>query len=389
MLIAFGIFLSMNSKKQGAPNNVVPPISDSTEAPDNGNDFNFGFNAQQETEFEEEIELIADNGETQLRDSDNPESVGTPDENAKQIELKPLPSDKTDAKYTTQYAFDTVSPGVVYVAVYQDEISDDNSTLIGQGTGTVISSDGYIITNAQVIQNSKQYLVQVTLSDEKSYQAKIVGFDNWTDIAVLKIDAKDLTAVTFGDSDLIEIGQDVIAIGNAGGTFKNSLTKGVVSAVNRELTINKNVKYIQSDAAINPGNSGGPLCNLYGQVIGITSVKISSNVYESMSFSIPSKTVQEIASDLMRYGYVKGRVRMGFSGYEISQEDAYYYNMPSGIYIDTISDDSPLKDTDIQEGDIITAVDGIEISSFQDVYDILSDHKAGDKITLKIYRIEE
>ena len=189
----------------------------------------------------------------------------------------------------------------------------------------------------------------------------------------------------FGDSDLIEIGQDVIAIGNAGGTFKNSLTKGVVSAVNRELAINKNVKYIQSDAAINPGNSGGPLCNLYGQVVGITSAKISSNVYESMSFSIPSKTVQEIASDLMRYGYVKDRVRLGISGMEVSQEDMFYYQIPAGIIVEGIADDSPLKGV-AQENDIITAVDGIEITSFQDIYDILSDHKPGDKIKISIYR---
>ena len=389
MVIAFGVYIAMNANsKQKQPDNPIPTEFSDIFDNDNGNNNGFGFDSVQSTEFEAEIELIADNGETQQRDSDNPVSVGTPDENAKRIELKPLPSDKDDAKYTTQYSFDTVSPSVVYVAIYEDEITDDQSTLLGQGTGTVISSDGYIITNAHVIGNSKHYLVQVSLNSEETYQAKIVGFDNWTDIAVLKIDANNLTPVTFGDSDLIEIGQDVIAIGNAGGTFKNSLTKGVVSAVNRELAINKNVKYIQSDAAINPGNSGGPLCNLYGQVIGITSAKISSNVYESMSFSIPSKTVQEIASDLMRYGYVKGRVRMGFSGTEITQEDMYYYQVPAGILISEIADDSPLKKTDIKENDIITAVDGIEITSFQDIYDILSDHKPGDKITLTVYRQE-
>ncbi len=389
MIVVFGVYVAYNAtqKKPADVTEDLFNIENGDDQDNNGYNPFGGYDNDQiaATEFDAEIELIEDNGETQQRESDNQESVGIPDKNAEEIELLPLPKDKENASYTTQSAFDKVSKSVVSVFVYQDKITDDSSDIIGQGTGIIISSDGYLITNAHVIGNSRQYLINIRLSDKKEYQAKIVGFDTWTDIAVLKIDAKGLTPVSFGDSDLIEIGQDVIAIGNAGG-MENSLTKGIISAVDRELSISKNVKYIQSDAAINPGNSGGPLCNVYGQVIGITSAKIVSNLYESMSFSIPSRTVQEIASDLMRYGYVQNRVRLGLSGYEITSDDALYYGVPSGIVIETISSDSPLKDAGIEEGDIITAIDGITISSFQDIFDILSDHKAGDKIKISIYR---
>ena len=360
---------------------------------DNGDDLDglFGDYIQNysDYEFDEEITLIEDNGETQQRSTDNADSIGEPDKNAKGITLKSLPKDKDNEKYTTQAAYDAVCDSVVSVICYNGDITGEIADIVSQGTGTIISENGYIVTNAHVIGNSRSYAVNIILNSGDEYQAKIVGYDTWTDLAVLKIDAKNLSAVEFGDSDLIEIGQDVIAIGNPGGTtFKNSLTKGIVSAVERELSIYKNVKYIQSDAAINPGNSGGPLCNIYGQVIGINSAKITSTLYEGMSFSIPSATVEEIVNDLIHYGFVKGRVRMGFSGYEVTSEDQYYYGLPAGVVVAEIAEDGALAGTDIQEGDIIYAVDGIEISSFQDIYDILSDHKAGDTVTLSVYRVE-
>ena len=256
--------------------------------------------------------------------------------------------------------------------------------MVSQGTGTIISADGYIITNAHVIGNSRKYAVNVKLNNGDDHQAKIIGYDTWTDLAVLKIDTKDLNAATFGDSELIEIGDDVIAVGSPGGEkFQNPLTKGVVSAVERELPVNKYVRYIQSDAAISPGSSGGPLCNIYGQVVGITTAKTVAQNYENMSFSIPSSTVEEIVGDLMHYGYVKGRCRIGMTGSEVD------YGEVAGVQIDEIDEDGSLAGTDIKAGDIITELDGKSIATFQDIYDVLADHKSDDKISIKVKRPEK
>ena len=341
-------------------------------------------------EITREITLVEDKGETQKRDDDNPDTVGQPDSKAKEIQLNALPKDKSSSKYTTQTAYDSVSESVVTVELYQDKISDNTSDLKGSGTGTIITADGYIVTNAHVVGNSRRYAVKITLNSGKTYQAKVVGYDTWTDLAVLKIDAKGLKPVTFGDPDLIEIGQDVIAVGSPGGEkFKNSLTKGIVSAVDRELSINKYVKYIQSDAAISPGNSGGPLCNIYGQVIGINTAKTTATNYEAMTFSIPSDTVKEIVSDLMRYGYVRGRARIGFSGSEISTEEQYYYGYPAGIVISDIDSKGAFAGVDIKEGDIVTSLDGEEVTSFQDIYAVLNQHKSGDKIKITLSRAKQ
>ena len=356
---------------------------------DNGQGFNpFGGNSiTSYTDVEDEITLKEDNGDTQKRDDDNEASVGEPDEDAAGITLQALPKDKDDEKYTTQSAYDSVCDSVVTVMCYEDEISDDEKDIQSQGTGTIISADGYLITNAHVIGNSRYYAVSVVLNNGDKYQAKIVGYDTWTDLAVLKIDAKDLKPVTFGDSALINIGDEVIAVGSPGGVkFQNSLTKGIVSAVDRELSINRYVRYIQSDAAISPGSSGGPLCNIYGQVIGITTAKTIATYYENMSFSIPSETVEEIVSDLIHYGYVKGRTRLGLTGTAVSEEEVYYYGVPAGIEINSIDENGPLGGSDLQPGDIITELDGQEIASFQDIYDVLADHEPGDKITITASR---
>ena len=353
----------------------------------NGDDGNIDIIGNNGKEYEEEITLVEDVGDTQKRSDDNPDSVGTPDKNAKGIELKALPKDKDNAKYDAQSAYDAVSDSVVTVELFDGEITENINDIKGVGTGTIISADGYIVTNAHVIGNSRKYLVKIVLSSGKSYQAKIIGYDTWTDLAVIKIDAKDLNPIVFGDSSLIEIGQDVITIGSPGGEkFQNSLTKGIVSAVGRELSINKYVRYIQSDAAISPGNSGGPLCNIYGQVIGINTAKTVATYYEAMTFSIPSDTVQDIVNDLIRYGYVNGRTRIGFSGTETGSEDAYSFSAVSGIIINEIDPNGALAGTDIKAGDVITAVDGVEVSTFQDIYAILNEHKPGDKIKLTVYR---
>lgn len=353
--------------------------------------FNDGFNITPQYSgdyFDEKITLQADEGQTQQGEND--QNTYAPNEDAEGIKLKELPSDKDNNKYSAQSAYNAVTDSVVSIVCYEDEITDNDEDIIGEGTGTIISSDGYIVTNSHVIGDTKQYTINVILNNAKEYKAKVVGFDTRTDLAVLKIDGKDLSYAKFSDSSLVEVGQDIVAIGNPGGqSFQNSLTKGIVSAVDRELSLNSNVSYIQLDAAINPGNSGGPLLNIYGQVIGINTAKIASEEYEGMGFAIPSNTVAEIANDLIRYGYVKDRVMLGLVGLQVDDEMVYSYNVPYGILITSISEGGPLDNTDIVEYDILTAINDVEVETFQDVYKELSKYEAGDKVTLTLYRLEQ
>ncbi len=396
MVAGFIVYI-INASGKEAPKNqesgqLIPQFDDKNieDLPEDFGIIDNGDSELKHTELEEEIKLVADDGATQKRDTDNPESVGTPDKNAKGIELKDLPKDADKSEHTAKTSFNALVDSVVTISCYKDKITENIYDIVSSGSGAIISADGYIVTNAHVLNNSKTFLVNVTLNNGKKYQAKIIGYDTWTDLAVIKIDAKDLKPVEFGDSDKVEVGDDVIAIGSPGGAkYQNSLTQGVISAVDREISVSKFVRYIQSDAAINPGSSGGPLCNLYGQVIGITTAKTTADNFESMSFSIPSATVKDVLSDLIHYGYIPDRSRIGFSGTEVSSEDKMYYGLPAGVIVGEISDDGALKGTKVQQGDIITAIDGEEIGSFQDIYNILSKHKAGDKVKLSIYRVEE
>ena len=305
------------------------------------------------------------------------------------ITLNGIPKDYKDAnKYTTQYAYETVVESTIGIVCYEGGFSDDPDS---QGTGIVISKDGYIATNSHVIGDSRtRYYVQAITNDGIVYDAKVIGYDSRTDLAVLKINANNLTPATFCDSEYVEVGQDVIAVGNPGGLeFQNSLTKGIVSALNRELALSSQVTYIQTDAAINPGNSGGPLCNMYGQVIGINTAKISSSSYEGMGFAIPSSIVKSIVDDLISQGYVENRVRLGISGTAVTSSMQQYYSIPKGILIGDISEGGPCDGKGIEQNDVITAIDSKEISSFSDVYAILAEHKPGDKLVLTVYKTKQ
>lgn len=307
------------------------------------------------------------------------------------MKLESNPKDaKTNNSYTAAKASEKVSDSVVGILCYSDDAPDkaDTTTASSQGSGIIFSQDGYVITNAHVIGNSKTaYAIRVVTSDGKEYKAGVVGYDSRTDIAVLKMDdAKGLTPATFGDSSQLEVGQDIIVVGNPGGLdYQNTTTKGVISALDRKLSTSSLTKYIQTDAAINPGNSGGPLVNYYGQVVGITTSKIVSETYEGMGFAIPSQTVKNIVDTLVKNGYVEGRVKIGISGIAVTSEQASNYNIPQGIYVQNIVSGGPCDGTDLKQGDIITEVDGETITSFADVYAILETHKPGDKIKVKYY----
>lgn len=307
------------------------------------------------------------------------------------MKLESNPKDaKTNNSYTAAKASEKVSDSVVGILCYSDDVPDqaDTTTASSQGSGIIFSQDGYVITNAHVIGNSKTaYAIRVVTSDGKVYKAGVVGYDSRTDIAVLKMDdAKGLTPATFGDSSQLEVGQDIIVVGNPGGLdYQNTTTKGVISALDRKLSTSSLTKYIQTDAAINPGNSGGPLVNYYGQVVGITTSKIVSETYEGMGFAIPSQTVKSIVDTLVKNGYVEGRVKIGISGIAVTSDQASNYNIPQGIYVQSIASGGPCDGTSLEEGDIITEVDGETITSFADVYAILETHKPGDKIKVKYY----
>lgn len=375
LLVFFAFyFVSIINKDDNHPLSQKSMASDKTEIPTLSGEY-----------IESTIVLQEDKGQF-YTDSDN---IYPPDSSAKKLKAKGLPDDKDDKKYTTENVYDSVKDSVVSITCYESEITGKPEDVIGRGTGTIVSSDGYIVTNSHVISDSTELGINVKLANSKEYKAKVVGIDSRTDIAVIKIDAKDLKAATFGNSDKVNIGQDSIAIGNPGGEeYQNSLTKGVVSGLDVELSLSKSVKYIQLDAAINPGNSGGPLCNIYGQVVGINTAKISDVVYEGMGFAIPSNKIIEIANDLIHKGYVDGRVRIGITGREVSNQTALAYNIPYGIIVDSIDKDGPLGDSVVKKYDIITEINGTKVESFQDIYAELEKHEDGDEVSITIFAID-
>ena len=283
----------------------------------------------------------------------------------------------------TSFAFKSAENSVVSVICYVDGQEGSANSYTTMGTGIIITEDGYIITNAHIVDNSRTaYLFKIITDDKKEYKAGVVGYDERSDLAVLKIDAEGLKAATFGDSSELEVTEDVIVVGNPLSlNYQNSVTKGIVSAVERQVSIHNNVKYIQTDAAINPGNSGGPLCNMYGQVVGVTSSKIANTDYEGMGFAIPSKRAKAVCDDIIRYGYVRNRVRIGVTG-----NVSYYNDTETAIEIQTIDSDGPMDGTGAEKGDYIIKVDGKKVANFSEIYDILENYKEGDKVKVTLYR---
>lgn len=280
---------------------------------------------------------------------------------------------------------------------YNDEPTDYIAT--AAGTGVILTEDGYIVTNAHVIYDSengggKAESVSVILEDDEKHDAELVGYDIDCDIAVLKIDEKGLSAAEFGDSDSLRLGESVIAIGNPlGFELKDTVTGGMVSGLNRDITINdRAMTLIQTDAAINNGNSGGPLINKYGQVIGINSSKYSSSwgsneaTIEGIGFAIPSNVVSSIVDDLMNFGFVTGKPQLGISCQDVTETISEMYDMPVGVYIVSVSENSAAEKAGLQKGDIITGIDGKDISTVDELNAKKNKHSAGDEIELTYIR---
>ena len=305
------------------------------------------------------------------------------------LTLADKPADaETSSAYNAEYAFKSASDSVVSVLCFSGDTTD-NTNIDSQGSGIVLTADGFIVTNSHVVNDSKTaYAIKVVTADGKEYKAGVVGFDSRTDLAVLKLtDATDLKPAVFGNSEQIDLAEDVIIIGNPGGIdYQNSVTKGIVSAIDRDASSRNMVKYIQTDAPINPGNSGGPAVNMYGQVIGVASAKIVDEKYEGIGFCIPSVQVKQICDTLIRNGYVEGRVKIGITGSAVTSSESLTYGMPRGILVSTIDENGPCGNTELKPDDIITEFDGKPITSFAEMYEALEPHKAGDKAKLKFYR---
>lgn len=264
-----------------------------------------------------------------------------------------------------------------------------------EGSGIIISKDGYIMTNYHVVSSadpksgaSSRTVLEVFLPDGRDAKASFIGGDSKTDLAVIKIDLKNLPVAELGDSSELEVGELAVAIGNPlGMEFAGSVTVGVISALNRTVEMeDKTLNLIQTDAAINSGNSGGALLNSQGQVIGINSVKISASGVEGLGFAIPINDAKPVIDQLMIYGYVKGRPFIGISGREISETLASYYDLPKGIYITGVTAGSGAARAGIQIEDILVSLDGKTVETISDLDTIKEAHKAGDTVKATVVR---
>ena len=253
----------------------------------------------------------------------------------------------------------------------------------GAGSGVVISSDGYIVTNNHVIEDATKITVQ--MRDGSEYPATLVGNDAKSDIAVLKVDAKNLQAAVFGNSDTLIVGEEVLAIGNPLGELGGSVTNGIISAKEREIEIDGQVMtLLQTNAAINPGNSGGGLFNMKGELIGVVNAKSSGTGIEGLGFAIPANDAKEVIEDIIEFGYVKGRVQLGISAIEISNATtAMRYGVNKlGVLVHSVTvSGSPLK-----SGDLIIQMEDTMITSMADLSKVLTQSKVGDKVEVVVIR---
>ena len=295
----------------------------------------------------------------------------------------------------------SLTPADVYASYVQSvvgiscETSQTNiygqlSTAAVSGTGFVISEDGYIVTNNHVIASANEGTIRVNMADGSSYDAKIVGTEPDNDIALLKIEASGLKTVSIGDSDSLVVGELVCAIGNPLGELTETMTVGYVSALDREINSDGTpINMLQTDCAINPGNSGGALFDMNGNVIGVTTAKYASDELEGLGFAIPINDVMRIVADLMQYGYVTGKAYMGIVPVTIYDNYASYYNLPTGVYVYSVSEGSAAEKAGLKQSDIITKLGDTEVSTYSDLAAAMRDYRAGDTAEITIWRSGE
>ena len=296
---------------------------------------------------------------------------------------------------TTEQVADLVSPSVVVITTEQVVYSQwswygQNQVESGAGSGVIISSDGYILTCAHVVDGAST--ITVTIGD-KDYTATLVGEDTTSDIAVIKIDADGLTPATVGNSDSLKVGQSVMAVGNPLGELGGTVTGGMISALNRSVTIQgsssvNTMSLIQMDASVSPGNSGGGLFNMNGELIGIVNAKSSSSDAEGLGFAIPINDAIKVAQELLENGYVTGRPYLGITylAVEDAQTAAQLGVNAYGVYVVEVVKGGPAEKAGLQAGDRIVSVDGTEIASKDDLGTLMQKHAAGDTLSITIAR---
>lgn len=305
---------------------------------------------------------------------------------------------------TAVYAANKILPSIVGIKIeYTINATSifgrtGTSTATASGSGIIISEDGYILTNNHVVSSSSSETssyyqiseatkVTVTLfNDDTEYEAKIVGQDEQTDLAVIKIEKSGLTKAEFADSDDVKVGEFAMAVGNPV-NMTSTVTTGIISAVNRKITDSdgKTYKCIQTDAAINSGNSGGALVNSEGKVIGINTLKLSGTGIEGIGFAIPINSTTDITSQLIQYSKVK-RPYIGISGIDLDESTAKKYNLVIGVYVKSIEDFSAAEKAGLKAGDVIVEADGKAIQTMDKLNEIKNSHQIGDNMTLKINR---
>ncbi len=306
---------------------------------------------------------------------------------------RPAPDEEeyTDGVLSTEEIAAKVRPSVVGIVAYESTTYPMQS--YSTGSGIIMSSDGYIITNAHVVSNAAGGIV-VVLDNEEEYEAQLVGIDEKTDLAVVKIDAENLTAADFGNSDELVVGERIIAIGNPTGlNLAGSVTQGIVSGLERNIQVTDEttgtvieMQAIQVDAAINPGNSGGALINKYGQVVGINSSKLSSTQIEGIGFAIPISTAKPIVDDLISYGYVRGRVLLGITYVAISDVTGAISGYTPGLWVQSVREDLDVYAKGVRAGDVIVKMDNQDVRDSDTVKAIMADKKPGDTVKLEIVR---
>ena len=336
--------------------------------------------------LEDNAMTFTDQGQTAsyfLDPSESTDSIEAHASDSASIDLQPTPESAENYAEEDALSWQEIYDRNIVSVV---SILCDNST----GTGVVLTADGYIITNSHVVEDAGT--VRVRLTDGEEYPAMIIGSDAVSDLAVLYIECNGLTPATFGNSDSLRVGDAVAAIGDPMGVqFHGTMTDGIVSAINRNVTVSgRTMTLIQTNAALNSGNSGGPLINCYGQVIGINTMKISafaaSSGVEGLGFAIPSTTVKEISEQLIRQGYVSGRPDIGLEGEAVSRFYQNYYHMPAGLYITHVDTGSDAFDKGIEYGDILISIDNERITDMDSLNTVLYAHDAGDTVNVVIYR---
>lgn len=332
------------------------------------------------------------NGGDAALDNDISSSSSESRRDGPQLSLENRPAadeeEYTDGVLSTEEIAAKVRPSVVGIQTYRTEYP---MQVYGTGSGIIMSEDGYIVTNAHVVSGATGGIL-VILDNNEEYEAEVIGIDEKTDVAVIKIDASNLTAAEFGNSDELVVGERIVAIGNPTGmNLAGSVTQGIVSGLKRLISVTNEetnetieMEAIQVDAAINPGNSGGALINKYGQVVGINSSKMSSTQIEGIGFAIPISTAKPIVDDLIAYGYVRGRVLLGITYYPVSDAVGAMSGYTPGLWVQSVREDMDAYAKGLRAGDIITQIDGQDVRDSATVKGILSAKKPGDSVELTV-----